>query len=116
MKKIALVFAFIFSIAIVNAQSTKPVFEKADSKVKATYFHSNGEVAQVGHFLNGKLHGEWTMFNEEGKKIATGNYIEGKKTGKWFFWNKTELNEVDYKNSKIANVTKWNNEGTLVVN
>ncbi|MCL5245573.1 nicotinic acid mononucleotide adenyltransferase [Cellulophaga sp. 20_2_10] len=116
MKKTALIFAFIFSIALVNAQNTKPVFEKENNKVKATYYHTNGEVSQVGYFLDGKLDGEWTMFNVEGRKVAKGNYAEGKKVGKWFFWNDTALNEVDFEGSKIANVTKWKSEGTLVKN
>ncbi|MCK0155763.1 nicotinic acid mononucleotide adenyltransferase [Cellulophaga sp. F20128] len=115
MKNIALIFAFIFSIAIANAQAVKPIFEKAANKVKATYFHENGEIAQVGHFLNGKLDGEWKMYNDEGKKIAQGNYALGQKTGTWFFWKNAILQEVDFENSKIANVTKWNTEGTLVI-
>lgn len=117
MKKITLTLAFIFSIALVNAQEVKPKFEKVDTKVKATYYHDNGEIAQTGYFADGKLDGEWKMYNDTGKKIAEGNYTEGKKTGKWFFWNndKSTLSEVDYKNSEIVNVTQWNNKGTLVV-
>ncbi len=116
MKKTALIFVFIFSIAIVNAQETKPVFEKVKNKVKATYFHDNGAIAQVGYFLDGKLEGEWNMYSPEGKKIAKGNYTQGKKTGKWFFWENAILQEVNFEDSKIANVTKWNSEGTLVFN
>jgi hypothetical protein len=32
------------------------------------------------------------------------------KTGKWFFWNKNVLNEVDYADSRVAEVKKWSNE------
>lgn len=115
MKNTILIFAFIFSISLANAQEVKPIFEKSDNKVKATYFHDNGKIAQVGHFFNGKLDGEWKMYNEDGDKIAQGNYALGQKTGKWFFWNDAILQEVDFKNSKIAHITKWNSEGTLVV-
>lgn len=114
MKKTALLFAILFSITIANAQEVKPLFEKANNKVKATYFHANGEIAQVGHFLYGKLDGEWKMYNDAGKKIAQGNYTLGEKTGKWFFWNDAVLNEVDFENSKIANITTWKNETALV--
>jgi len=115
MKGITLVFALIFSV-VVNAQDIQPVFEQDGDILKATYFHDNGEVSQKGQFLNGKLHGEWAMFGEEGKKIAMGEYREGKKNGKWFFWNDKMLKEVDFVDSKIANVTEWNSVGQLAVN
>ena len=115
MKGITLIFALIFSV-VINAQDLKPVFEQDGDILKATYFHENGVVSQEGYFLNGKLHGEWKMFGEDGKKIAMGEYTEGKKTGKWFFWDAKKLKEVDFVDSKIANVTEWNNAGQLVVN
>ena len=115
MKGITLIFALIFSV-VINAQDIKPVFEQDGEMLKATYFYDNGVVSQEGHFLNGKLHGEWKMFGEDGKKIAMGEYTEGKKTGKWFFWDAKKLKEVDFVDSKIANVTEWNSMGQLAVN
>lgn len=115
MKSALLFIAFMFAFAI-HGQTTEPIFEKDGNAVKATYFHKNGTIAQIGQFLNGKLNGEWTMFNEQGEKIALGAYEEGQKVGKWFFWKSEGLSEVDFKNSRIANVTQWNSAGTLVVN
>ncbi|ASO05059.1 MORN repeat protein [Arenibacter algicola] len=115
MKGITLIFALIFSV-VINAQDIKPVFEQDGEMLKATYYHDNGVVSQEGQFLNGKLHGEWKMFAEDGKKIAMGEYTEGKKTGKWFFWDAKKLKEVDFVDSKIANVTEWNSMGQLAVN
>lgn len=115
MKGFTLIFALIFSV-VINAQDIKPVFEREGDLLKATYFHDNGTVSQEGHFLNGKLHGEWKMFNEDGKKMALGDYTLGKKTGKWFFWDAKLLKEVDFVDGKIANVTQWNNEGQLAIN
>lgn len=115
MKGITLVFALFLSV-IINAQEIKPVFEQDGDRIKATYFHDNGRVSQEGYFLNGKLHGEWKIFGEDGKKIAMGDYSEGKKTGKWFFWDAKKLKEVDFVDSKIANVTEWDNVGQLAVN
>ncbi|NKI26677.1 nicotinic acid mononucleotide adenyltransferase [Arenibacter sp. 6A1] len=106
MKAITLIFAFIFSIAI-NAQEVKPVFEKEGKLVKATYFHENGQIAQVGHFLNSKLHGEWNMYNEKGEKLAAGKYEKGTKTGKWFFWDQKVLREVDFNANAISSITEW---------
>lgn len=115
MKVTSLIFAFIFSI-VTYAQTPETKFEKVGDMVKATYFHENGIVSQTGHFLNGKLHGEWTMFNEKGEKITLGSYVEGQKTGKWFFWKADGLQEVDFKDNRIAGVTQWDKSGKLVKN
>ena len=115
MKTIIIALALIFSVAM-TAQEVQPKFEKEDNALKATYFHDNGNIAQIGFFRDGKLHGEWKMFDEKGKKIAMGEYLNGKKVGKWFFWEGEVLKEVDYTNNKIANVTTWDNGKTVAVN
>lgn len=117
MKRIALTLAFLFSFALyAQEDSKKPVFEKQDDMIKATYFHDNGKVAQAGYYLNGKLQGEWVSYDLNGKKTAIANYDQGKKTGKWFFWADGKLSEVDYTDNRIANVTTWNSESRLVKN
>ncbi|WP_313777809.1 nicotinic acid mononucleotide adenyltransferase [Flagellimonas meishanensis] len=83
--------------------------------VKATYFHENGEVAQTGYLMNGKLHGQWLMYALDGKKIASGKYVEGKKSGKWFFWENQILKEVDYDDNRIVNVKNWNQSEVVAV-
>tara|TARA_R110002051_G_scaffold250833_1_gene310184 strand:- start:4093 stop:4443 length:351 start_codon:yes stop_codon:yes gene_type:complete len=115
MKTITLFLALFLTVTIF-AQETKPTFTKEGNKVIATYFHDNGQVAQTGEFLKGKLHGEWNMFDEEGKKIASGEYVNGKKTGKWFFWKGEELKEVDFEDSRIVNVTQYKSKEAVVVN
>jgi antitoxin component YwqK of YwqJK toxin-antitoxin module len=98
------------------AQAPKPIYEKEGKMVKATFFHENGQIAQTGFYLEGKLHGEWTMFCKEGNKLAMGTYQQGAKTGKWFFWEGEALKEVDFINNKMAVITQWNNKGTVVLN
>ena len=115
MKSMLLALALIFSITL-SAQENKPTFEKEGDMVKATYYHDNGMVAQVGYYLNDKLHDRWEMFDEEGKKIAVGQYHMGKRTGKWFFWNQNDLKEVDYLENRVINVTKHDNAEAIVVN
>ena len=115
MKGITLIFALIFSV-VINAQDIKPVFEQDGEILKVTDLVLVQIGRQEGQFLNGKLHGEWKMYGEDGKKISMGEYTEGKKTGKWFFWDVKKLKEVDFVDSKIANVTEWNNVGQLAVN
>ncbi len=102
--------------AVGFSQDIEPKFEKEGESVKATYYHENGEIAQLGFFKEGKLHGEWKMYNEDGKKIVMGQYELGKRTGKWFFWEKDGLKEVDYADNKIANVVKWRNSEAIVLN
>ncbi len=115
MKKLLLIAILALSFGA-NAQQVEPKFEKEGNKVKATYFHANGEVSQQGFFLNEKLQGKWTMYNKDGEKIAMGNYDKGVKTGKWMFWEGDTVKEVDFDNNKIAAVTNGKDSKTIVVN
>ena len=114
MKKAVFFLAMMFSVCI-YAQGTEPTVEKVGDMVKATYFHENGEIAQTGYMMNGKLHGQWFMYNAEGKKLASGKYIDGKKSGKWFFWEDEILKEVDYDANRIVNVKNWNQSEVVSV-
>ncbi|NJM78599.1 MAG: membrane-binding protein [Flavobacterium sp.] len=98
---------------LMSAQEVKPKFEVVDQMVKATYFYDNGQVKQEGTYLNGKLHGKWVSYNQDGSKQTMGEYENGNKTGKWFFWSQTALNEVDFANSKIAEVKRWSKEALV---
>lgn len=104
------------SMTVANAQKKEPKFEVlSDTMVKAIYYHSNGEISQIGCFKNGRLQGEWIMFDENGKKIALGEYKEGKRIGEWFYWNPNgeALREVTYSNGKLINVIEWKNSRAL---
>ena len=115
MKKAILILVVLFSVGI-YAQDTEPTFEKVGKMVKATYFHENGEIAQTGYLMKGKLHGQWLMYDAKGKKIASGKYVYGKKEGKWFFWEGDLLREVDFEDNKIASVKNWNESQVVSVN
>ncbi|WP_430965143.1 toxin-antitoxin system YwqK family antitoxin [Spongiimicrobium sp. 2-473A-2-J] len=115
MKTFAILALGLLSIGL-NAQNIAPQFQKEGDNIRATYFHENGNVAQTGYFLNGKLHGKWKMYNAEGKKIAMGKYIQGKRTGKWLFWQGDILKEVNYTDSKIAAVVTKEKAKRVVVN
>ena len=99
-----------------SAQQEKPVLEKYGKLVKATYKNDKGNVIQTGFFKDGKPHGEWTVFNEKGERTTTAFYDEGKKVSTWFFWNDNSLNEVEYENSEVANVTNWVSNKVLATN
>lgn len=104
--------AILFS-GIVVAQDAKPQLEVVGDKVKATYYFENGKMQQQGFFKDGKLDGAWVAYDENGNKKASGQYASGEKTGKWFFWNGNNLSEVDYSDSRIANVTNWKQDGLV---
>ena len=115
MKKLIFILMMTFTFGAV-AQEVEPTFEKEGNKVKATYFHANGEVSQQGYFMNEKLDGEWKMFNEKGDKIAMGNYTRGAKTGTWMFWEGDSVKEVNFSNNRIAAVTDSKRSGSVVKN
>lgn len=92
------------------AQEVKPKYEVIGQEVKATFYYDNGLVKQEGNYLNGKPNGKWVSFNEDGSKQAIGEYNNGVKTGKWFFWTESTLNEVDFSDSRIAEVKKWSKD------
>ena len=117
MKNMILTFVMLFSVAMIAQENNiKPTFEKDGDMVKATYFHENGEIAQVGNLLNKKPHGEWVSFDADGKKTAVAQYNKGVKVGKWFMWSGDELTEIDYNDNKIVNVIKWDNTNPIVNN
>lgn len=115
MKKILSILLIAFSF-VAFAQETEPKFEKEGNKVKATYFHANGKIAQQGYFLNERLEGEWKMFDENGARVAMGNYSNGVKTGTWMFWEGDAVKEVDFNNNRIAAVTDAKQKKSLVKN
>lgn len=112
MKKYIMIAAVLFT-GILFAQNTKPQLEAVGNQVKATYHHENGKVQQQGHYLNGKLQGEWTSYDAQGNKAAIGSYNKGQKVGKWFFWNNSVLSEVDYTDNRIASVKNWKKDAIV---
>jgi antitoxin component YwqK of YwqJK toxin-antitoxin module len=116
MKKTVILFVFLISFVSFAQEQTDTIFEKVGDNIEVTYFHENGVVKQHGFFNeNGKLQGTWTSYNYDGEKMTIGNYDNGKKVGKWFFWSDDTLKEVDFIESKIANVSEWKNESKLAV-
>ena len=114
--KTAFLFLIIICSAYLNAQNIEPKFEQDGEMVKATYFHDNGVIAQTGHMLKNKLHGDWLMFNNEGVKIAQGKYVNGMRHGIWFFWESDIVNQVNFIDNKIAAVKALDATDGVVVN
>jgi antitoxin component YwqK of YwqJK toxin-antitoxin module len=108
MKNLALIFGlFIFS-AFGFAQETQPTGEQiSENTVKATYYHSNGQVMHQGNYVNGKSDGLWKSFDEAGKLISEGSFEEGKKIGLWNFYSTKTLSAVVYTDNAVADVKKF---------
>jgi len=118
MKKIVVVLVLVFGFVTTQAQERvkKNTYIQNGDRIEAVLYFDNGEVSQTGFYTKeGKLTGEWVSYNLQGEKTATAQYDNGAKVGKWFFWNKDTLTEVDYKDSRIAAVNTWKNDGTRVV-
>ena len=105
MKK--LVAALVMLALFVNvsfAQQMEPKFEKQNDLVKATYYHDNGMVKEVGFFKDDKLHDKWVSYSKEGKIKVVAFYNNGEKDGKWYLVGDDIVKEVTYKSNKVVKV------------
>ncbi len=116
MKKITLIFIFVFVAAFSYAQKDREVkLNKETNLIEATYYHENGKVSQKGTFdLAGKLHGDWVSYNEVGDKTSEGTYVKGVKTGKWLFWEDGKMKEVEFNDNIIASVIDKESKSKVV--
>ena len=108
--KNVLIAGIMLVTSLTFAQEVKPKYEVVGQEVKATFYYDNGQVKQEGYYLDGKLHGKWMAYNEDGTKQSMGEYNKGAKSGKWFFWSDASLSEVDFSDSRIAEVKKWSKD------
>ncbi|GAB5401095.1 MAG: hypothetical protein Aureis2KO_26800 [Aureisphaera sp.] len=122
MKKIVLLAVALFCMNLTMAQDCKKTCLKKDSYVQsgdlieATLYHDNGMVAQTGFYtLDNKLHGEWVSYDSQGTKTAVANYDNGNKVGTWKFYQGETIKEVNYQDSRIAEVKTWTVTDTKVV-
>lgn len=95
---------FLLIVNISFAQEIDPKFEKENDLVKATYYHDNGIVKEVGFFKDEKLHDKWVSYTKEGKIKVVAFYNNGKKDGTWYVVGKESVKEVTYKLNKIIKV------------
>jgi len=117
MKTILSAVLLMFICSMSHAQVNDIKVETTGELTEVTYYHDNGEIQQTGYFNEeGKLDGVWKSYDISGKKIAVGNYKNGRKVGKWFFWTDNSLNEVDFIDSRIINVSEWKNKTKVVTN
>ena len=105
MKKIfsALIIALVVT-SFAFAQEKEPTFEKQEDLVKATYYHENGMIKEVGYFKDEKLHDQWIRYDKSGKISVVANYDNGIKEGKWYIVGEETTKEITYKENKLIKV------------
>ena len=105
MKKIiASLLTLFLAIGLANAQEKEPTFEKQEDLVKATYYHENGMVKEVGYFKDDKLHDQWVRYDVSGKITVVANYKNGIKEGKWYIVGEDSTKEITYQENKLIKV------------
>lgn len=122
MKKL-LMITLIFTSLVLTAQNVsaketpKPLYEIEDGLVKVTNFYESGEIKEQGFYdADKKLTGEWIQFDKTGKRTVVANYYKGAKVGMWLVWQGDKLLQLDYEQSRIANVSEWKDNSTLADN
>lgn len=113
MKKLFIAVMLVVS-GVIFAQESNVKHEIVNKMVKSTYYYDNGQIQQEGFYKKGKVHGEWISYDMNGQKVAIGKYENGKKVGKWFFWSGADLMEVDYTDTRVAQVKKWSSEAIVL--
>ena len=117
MKYYILTFFIAFTF-LSQAQTEKErTLEAQGNFILATYYYENGAIQQQGFFnKDGALEGLWSSYDFEGNKLSQGYYSNGAKTGQWLFWADGSLKEVDFVNSKIVNVSEWQQKPDIAFN
>ena len=69
-------------------------FENDVPTGSARWWHTSGELASQGQYLEGQPHGAWGWWFDNGSKRTEGMYSSGKPTGKWYIWKLS--GELDY--------------------
>lgn len=103
-KLVASLTMLLLMVSISFAQDVEPKFEKQNDLVKATYYHDNGMIKEVGFFKDDKLHDKWVSYNQEGKIKVVALYQNGIKEGKWYLVGEDSVKAVTYKANKVVKV------------
>ncbi len=105
---IAFAFAFAFQGFAQNIQEEvydngvlkrQVVIDGEKSQVKTYY--DNGQLKEIGSFVNEKAEGVWVRFDEEGNKVSQGSFVDGEKHGLWLVWSADgeALYHINYENN-----------------
>ncbi len=79
--------------------------------------HANGRVHEQGLYVNGKMHGEWTVWDEHGRMRGRQQYLDGLREGQWTAWHKNGriARRWQYANDQPHGVwLTWDENGVLI--
>lgn len=99
-----------------NVKLSSTTFVDGKKNGPVTYYYSNGNVKEMGTFLNDEKTEQWLRWDEAGNKIAEAFYKEGKKDGTWMIWdaNGTKRYEMYYSmDKKVGKWSMWDEKGNL---
>ena len=106
----------LFASFILTAQNAiamevpKPNYEIEEGFVKVTHYFESGEVKEQGYYdANNKLTGKWIQYDKTGEKTMIATFHNGAKVGKWFVKQGNKWLQLDYEQSRVANVSAWKN-------
>lgn len=71
--------------------------------VEATYFFENGDVYEMGFYLDGKLTGNWLTFDVNNELQTSAYFVGNKKVGVWKMYENGRLSkEISFSQLMIA--------------
>jgi antitoxin component YwqK of YwqJK toxin-antitoxin module len=110
MKKYRILLFAVMAMGIMVAQAQKPsTYEKEGPRIKVTNYFDDGNVREVGYFVNGKADGSWIEYRADGSIKTKAFYDAGKKTGTWIVYSQdgSSLYELIYTNNSLVDSHKW---------
>ncbi|MFZ6051796.1 toxin-antitoxin system YwqK family antitoxin [Halocola ammonii] len=66
-------------------------------RVKEELYYENGQLDYVGHFKNGKEHGDWIYYWPNGNRKSIEHYQNGSENGTMYDYNEKGEPIVEYK-------------------
>ena len=116
MKTLAFVLALLINVSVIAQGSTPTYVKVSTNKVKVTWFHANGEVKEIGYFVNNTKDGVWETYNEKGVKTSEASFTNGVKDGNWSIYNEDGnlTYHMVYEDGKRVIATQWDSNGDLI--
>lgn len=144
MNKLILIFAGVFALGCLNAQTlndkglyidsegelfsgtisqvqnnAKSQFSVKDGVIEgeASYFYASGKLMEIGYFSKGQKDQKWTRYSENGSVIAIAFYNLGKKSGTWLVFDDKGKKrfEMNYNDGQKSGIwTSWDENGELL--
>jgi antitoxin component YwqK of YwqJK toxin-antitoxin module len=78
-------------------------------------FHENGQVKEVGGFLQGRRDGVWKQYSDTGVLLARAGFHKGERQGTWEFRHAedTPMGRLTYASGRLQNGEQYGSTGEL---